>query len=516
MDAELKRISNTLVKLDHYFTVRKTGDLTDSETTPEVRLFVGDTDTGQTADVTRIAEGTYLASKTFTDVSEDDDAAIRISNITLDGVLRSRDWRNCFISEPELDVDDIAQAVNEGQGLHQATIAAKNASGVPIQGAKIFVVGTTRVDVTGSNGQVKFNLNAAAYTFRVASPSGYVDPADQTITISADTAIDFVLTPSPPSTTTPSETSGSDQNKITAAQTVVDGCPVLPKLKCHEVKMGQDARLLWHMVNDQGEQVNLEDVIGSCESASSKTEETFDRASTPSCGVELRIRELMGTDSQDEVHVVDVEILDAGSGYVRSDPLPDKVVREPGIYIEEWAFFTEDYRMLFSNQCCTFVQRGLFGLNNNLSKRNLGPPTLQEIRLSMRDNAPEDNVLLDDLEFDAAEIAQAVSRPIQFWNETPPPLRPVQSTKTFPFREMWMVGIQAYLMEVAAHHYRRNDLEYSAGGVSVADKRKEQVYMQTAAHLKKQFQDMCRLKKVEINTSLFAGSIGSSYGGMFY
>jgi hypothetical protein len=172
--------------------------------------------------------------------------------------------------------------------------------------------------------------------------------------------------------------------------------------------------------------------------------------------------------------------------------------------------------MIFSNQCCTFVRRGLFGLSNDVSKRNLGPPTVEEIRLSLRDNSPADNTLLDDFEFDAAEIAQAVVRPLQYWNEIPPPLRPAQTTKTFPFREMWLLGIQANLFSIAANNYRRNDLQYTAGGVAVADKAKEQVYAAAGGRLMQEFQGMLRAKKIEINISMFSGSIGSSYGGLFY
>ncbi len=281
--------------------------------------------------------------------------------------------------------------------------------------------------------------------------------------------------------------------------------------------MGQDARLLWNMVDPAGEEVNLNDCIGSCSSTGSADSEKFDAAGTPSCGVELRMREITGYNpSLDKLHCIDVDVINFGTGYVRAHSLPDKIIREPGIYIEEWGVFTEDKRMLFSNQCCTFVRRGLFGLSSDPAKMNLGPPSIEEIRLSLRDNSPADNTLLDDVEFDAAEIAQAVVRPLQYWNETPPPLRPIQTTKTFPFREMWLLGIQSNLLDMAANNYRRNDLQYNAGGVAVADKAKEQFYSAAAGRLRQQFIEMCRAKKIEINISLFSGSISSQYSGYFY
>lgn len=307
------------------------------------------------------------------------------------------------------------------------------------------------------------------------------------------------------------------QNQITPAQTVVDGCPVLPKLQCHEVQMGQDAQLLWNFKNPQGEFINLMNCpTGSCNSVSSQPHAPFDPLGTP-CGVTLRMRELSGMDPiNDPIFTINASIIDATTGLVRADALPDQIVRFPGIYMEEWAFFTEDNRMLFSNQCCTFVRRGLFGVDSDPYRRNFGPPTLEEIRLAMRDNAPADNMLLDDVEFDAAEISQAVLRPIQYWNETPPPLNPPMTTKTFPFREMWMLGIQAYLFDMVASHYRRNQLNYNAGGVAVDDKNKEQQYRAASNLLQQQFREMLRAKKMEINIGLFSGTLGSSYAGMFY
>jgi len=177
--------------------------------------------------------------------------------------------------------------------------------------------------------------------------------------------------------------------------------------------------------------------------------------------------------------------------------------------------FSEDHRMIFSNQSLCFVRRGLFGVSNDTGQYSKGPPSIEEIRLTMRDNSSADNLLLDNVEFDGAEIAQAVLRPIQYWNEIPPPLRPAMTTKTFPFKEIWLKGIQAYLYRMASNTYRRNRLPYSAGGVTVDDKNKEQEYSAAAAGLLREFQDMVQAKKVEINIAGFSSSISSQYGNLF-
>lgn len=315
--------------------------------------------------------------------------------------------------------------------------------------------------------------------------------------------------------TTVTTNDASNQPKIPARHTFVDGCPVLPKLQCHEVKSGQAARLEWQLKTDRGELVKLTSPSNSqSESQSQSTSgETavFDAIGTPAAGVTLRMREITGCSPEDLIHAIPVTIVDADRGTVISDRLPDAIVRGPGIYIEEWAVFDDAGQMLFSNQCSCFVRRGLFGLST-VGARDIGPPTIEEIRLSLRDSSPIDNPLLDNVEFDAAEIAQAVVRPLQFWNEASPPLRPEQTTKTFPFRELWLRGIQAYLFEIAANHYRRNHLAYAAGGVSIEDKNKEQAYSMMGMSMLEDFRNAVRLKKLEINTTLFSGHVSSQYG----
>jgi len=309
-----------------------------------------------------------------------------------------------------------------------------------------------------------------------------------------------------------------EQTDIRLRQTYVDGCPVLRKLRCHEVQAGQRARLLWNFHDPDGLTLNLDECVPSLPvpESSGPEEFEFDAVGRVSAGAVLRIRELSGVNpSRDRIHVVAAEVLDPVQGLVRSEPLPQAVVRTPGVYMEEWGWISSAGDLLFSNQCCTFVRRGLFGLSAMSRQQNLGPPTLEEIRLSIRDNYQADNPLLNDVEFDAAEIASAVLRPIQFWNETSPPLATLESTTTFPFREMWLLGIQAHLLELAAHHYRRNSLAYNAGGVAVDDKNKEQPYMAAAMAKIQQYQDMMRAKKIELNMRSFGGPISSTYANWY-
>jgi hypothetical protein len=77
-------------------------------------------------------------------------------------------------------------------------------------------------------------------------------------------------------------------------------------------------------------------------------------------------------------------------------------------------------------------------------------------------------------------------------------------------------GIQAYLFDIAANHYRRNQLAYSAGGMSIDDKNKEQQYIAASSRMLQMFQENVKAKKIEINIAAFSGSLGSPYSGLFY
>lgn len=128
-----------------------------------------------------------------------------------------------------------------------------------------------------------------------------------------------------------------------------------------------------------------------------------------------------------------------------------------------------------------------------------GPPSLLEVRLQMRDSSPNDNYLIDGVSFSDEELALAAMRPIQYFNEVSPPLPYHFTTNDFPWRYHWIEGMIAQLYMIAAEHFRKNSLNYSAGGLSVADMDKERNY--TAAYQEKwgMYMQFVRAKKGELN-----------------
>jgi len=163
--------------------------------------------------------------------------------------------------------------------------------------------------------------------------------------------------------------------------------------------------------------------------------------------------------------------------------------------------------VVLHNQLYLLVERGIHGLTDN---PRLGPPSLAEVRLHLRD-FPEGNLLLDEYEFDAAEIALCAERVVLYFNELAPVITQQYDTRTFPFRYHWLEGITYHLYLIAAAWHRRNRLPYSAGGLTVDDTGKEKEYLQAAMLHERNFKDWAQKQKVRLNMEDGFGIFGSDY-----
>ena len=121
-----------------------------------------------------------------------------------------------------------------------------------------------------------------------------------------------------------------------------------------------------------------------------------------------------------------------------------------------------------------------------------------DIRVWLRDNDPEANLLLDDFEFSPEEMRTAMTLTVDYWNDQPPYIRNYDYDK-FPFRSKLLTGTAANLLFMAAHRFRRNALQYSAGGLSVQDQEKYQQYDAAAARLWQEYKDWVPMNKRSIN-----------------
>lgn len=121
-----------------------------------------------------------------------------------------------------------------------------------------------------------------------------------------------------------------------------------------------------------------------------------------------------------------------------------------------------------------------------------------DVRIWLRDNDPEANLLLDDFEFSPEEIRTAMTLAVDHWNEQPPFIRNYDYDR-FPFRSQLLKGAAANLLFTAAHGFRRNSLNMQAGGLSGDDQAKFQQYDQAGDRLWQEYHDWCLRSKRSIN-----------------
>jgi hypothetical protein len=193
--------------------------------------------------------------------------------------------------------------------------------------------------------------------------------------------------------------------------------------------------------------------------------------------------------------------------------VPNEITGNSGVYSCEVGIFNSTPALLFSNTCYVLVERGLFTISatlNPYSSGLVGPPNLDEIRLNLRDQ-PEINRLIDEFEFDVADICEAAVRSVMYFNMTQPQVNMYFATTNFPWRYQWMDGIAAHLYEMASSYYRRNVLQHQTAGLSVNDLNREQAYNQAWQTRNERWSTWVKTKKVEINMSEGFGEFASSY-----
>lgn len=291
------------------------------------------------------------------------------------------------------------------------------------------------------------------------------------------------------------ESPGSPLGPTTAPAFPVLGCDVIARSRAVQVRQGFAPTIEWFMLDGAGRPVDLT-VCG-----------TFVDGNTSTGCIKLKIRETIITPftAGDPVTSVTGRGIVASSGMVLFD-LPASATARPGIFLAEAKVFSAGGLAALSNQFYIAVDRSLFATDVTGY-----PPTIAEIRLHLHDSGPEDNPLLESVQFDLAEIAAAIEMPILYWNESQPPIDRNYTTTSFPFRYNWLNGIVSRLYLIAAHFYRRNRLAHSAGGVQVDDLNKAQEYEAKGKELWDDYKQWVLMKKVQVNAESAIQHQGSPY-----
>lgn len=135
------------------------------------------------------------------------------------------------------------------------------------------------------------------------------------------------------------------------------------------------------------------------------------------------------------------------------------------------------------------------------------PITVPEIRIAIRDTCPEVNFLIDKVEFDTHEIIWAIKQPVDKWNESRPPVG-TYTYADFPYRYHWRLGAVSELLRMAAIWMRRNDLDYSAGGLQIMDTKKWPDYLRMSDTMGKEYDSWMLETKKAINLGEAYASLG--------
>lgn len=297
----------------------------------------------------------------------------------------------------------------------------------------------------------------------------------------------------------PSSIECADQLIIRPSVTMVDGQPILAKIPAIAIPQGMSPVIEMVLRDSEGRPVNF----GSCGFGSGSSSSS----GVASSSIKLRIREALDI-SQAAPIDIDAVFMQADAGVVRAK-LPVSLTELTGIFNGNWGVLSPEGDLIYSSRFFIIVEKSEFGtVNSNIRG---GLPAVSEVRLRMRDNSPEDNPLLNTLEFDLSEICEAMLHCVRQWNTMQPPINLRFNTTNFPNPYVLMDGVMGDLYLSAAKHYRRNQLSYTAGGVSVDDKNKAQEYEVTGDKMIQEYLKWVRMTKIQINKQAWDGSMGSGY-----
>lgn len=298
----------------------------------------------------------------------------------------------------------------------------------------------------------------------------------------------------------------SDQLVLRPSATRVDGRPVLTKTVAVSTSQGMAPVIEMVLRDSEGRPINFT----SCGFTDYSNTSSSSSASTAQGQVILKAREVFAPKS--DPPLVDVEglFVNAAAGVVRAK-IPVGATLNNGIFEGNWGVISAEGELLTSNKFYLVVEKSQFASSSALP--NSGMPSVDMIRVYLRDSGPADNPLLNTLEFDLPEICDAMIICVQHWNTIQPPIRLKFTTLNFPASSAVINGIMGELYLAAAKHYRRNQLNYNAGGLSIDDKNKSQEYETIGDRMLQEYLKWVRMVKVQINKEAWDGSFGSTYGG---
>lgn len=281
---------------------------------------------------------------------------------------------------------------------------------------------------------------------------------------------------------------------INPSTSTQDGCPALDRLKVFRVDEGVKAKLEADMVDASGSPVDL---------TYTPPDPLPDDWVEPK--VVVRFREESGIAGQaEQTYEVDATIVNQSQGTWQVQ-IPDEVVQSSGLYRVSAAYLDDAGDPTLITNSLMSVAPSLWGNTAVDAAHICGIPSIDELRVRLMDH-PSANQLLGESEFSDEDILVALTRPIQEFNDEPPTLRQIYTTKTFPWRNEWLDATIGYLLQSATHYYRRNRLTVSGGGLTDDKNNREPEYLRAADMMLTHWRTFIGRKKYEINSNAFFGS----------
>ena len=298
----------------------------------------------------------------------------------------------------------------------------------------------------------------------------------------------------------------SDQLVLRPSITRVDGRPILSKTQALVTSQGMAPVIEITLRDLEGRPINFE----SCGFENYSSSVSSSSSSALQGKVLLKAKEVFDTNST--IPVVDIEgvFVNAAAGFLRAK-LPVTATDENGILQGNWGVMSASSELIHSSQFYIVVEKSQFSSSG--SGNGNGLPSINAVRLYLRDSSPEDNPLLNTLEFDLSELCEAMILCVQHWNTMQPRVRVTFNTKNFPKPSVMLNGIMGELYLAAAKHYRRNQLNNTAGGLAIDDKNKSQEYETIGDRMLQDYLKWVKMTKIQINKEAWDGSFGSTYDG---
>lgn len=138
---------------------------------------------------------------------------------------------------------------------------------------------------------------------------------------------------------------------------------------------------------------------------------------------------------------------------------------------------------------------------------------MRQLREFLRDD-PTLNELIEGKESSDGQMKQAILDALEDWNTTPPILASV-TVATHPSRRLLVRSAAIEILVSMGIYFARNDLTYSDGGVTVADKNKAPMYAQYVQQLQADFERKKLDLKKSQNIALGFGIVPSEYGAIW-